>query len=216
MKTNLLSMWMLLCVFVIKAQQPFVATPTVMPQNPSSTSIIKVLTKVTTANQGIIVDNNTFTVSGLQIRIKGCFWQGMLTATQDYIDTLTIGQLPAGNYQIIQKAFLSTTQQHCSIIDSNTVSLPIQVSQVTSNTKIGAIEKMSLYPNPCLNKIILEGIKDDYELSIFSNSGALVKKERLAGTCIDVSNLPAGLYFIILQDHLQNITHQQKILKLEE
>lgn len=216
MKTKLLLICYLLFVFLMQAQQPFVATPTIIPQNPSINSIIKVLTKVTTANQGIVVDNNTHTVTGLQIKIKGCYWQGMLTATQDYIDTLTIGQLPPGNYQVIQKAYLSTTQQHCSIIDSNQVSFAINVSQLTGQEEELKSELLYLSPNPCVNSLNFSLASPDIEFFIYSYNAVLCKKGNLINKSVNVSDLPNGIYFISLQDKDKNIFHTQKFLKLGE
>jgi hypothetical protein len=200
----------------MQAQQPYVATPTIIPQNPSSNSIIKVLTKVTTANQGIVVDNNTHTINGLQIKIKGCYWQGMLTATQAYIDTLIIGQLLPGNYQVIQKAYLSTTQQHCSIIDSNQVSFTFNVSQFTGLAEELKNEAFYFYPNPCLNSLNFSLFSPDIEFFIYSYNAVLCKKGNLINKSINVSDLPNGIYFISIQDKDKNIFQTQKFLKLGE
>jgi hypothetical protein len=200
-------------VFFAEAQLPIVATPTIIPQNPTAASFIKVVTKVTTPNPIVVVIVNTYTVTGLQIKIKGCYGQAALVPpTQSQIDTITIGQLPPGNYQISQKAYLSSTNQHCTPIDSNQVALTLTVSSGTVTTSISPTEwsvdgNYNVYPNPSVNSLFIRGISTEAEASIFSVTGALISKEILNNkNSIDTQNLPAGLYFITITDKGKNQT----------
>jgi hypothetical protein len=73
MKKLLLALCFNLCICFMRAQLPYISTPTIIPHNPNFLSVIKVAVEVITPNQGIVVDANTFTVSGQQILIKGCY-----------------------------------------------------------------------------------------------------------------------------------------------
>jgi hypothetical protein len=207
-------------VFSAEAQLPIVATPTIIPQNPTATSFIKVVTKVTTPNPIVLVNLNTFTVTGLQIKIKGCFGeQPLFPPGQSYIDTLLIGQLPPGNYQISQKAYLSSTHQHCTPIDSNQVVLTLTVSSGTVTTSSSPIEwsvdrNYNVYPNPSVNSLFINGVLNETELSIFSANGALIRQELLNKNSIDIHDLQAGLYFITLTD--KGKSHTEKFIKLAD
>jgi hypothetical protein len=207
-----------LVVFCTEAQQPLVSTPTIIPQNPTATSFIKVVTKVTTSNPIVVVNLNSYTVTGLQIKIKGCYGQAaLLPPFQSYIDTLMIGQLPPGNYQISQKAYLSSTNQHCTPIDSNQVAFTLTVTSGTVTTLNNSIElteggNYNVYPNPSVNRLFIDGVLNETELSIFSANGSLIRKELLYKNSIDIKDLQAGLYFIRITD--KGKSHAIKFIKL--
>lgn len=218
MKKIALSICFSLAFLLTEAQQPTVATPTIIPQNPTAASIIKVVVKVSTPNSLVVVDPNSNLVNGQQIKIKGCYSPGMLPFAQSYIDTLMIGQLPAGNYQIMQKAYLSSTQQHCTPIDSNQVILSLTVSSGTVSTGISQTEDpldgtFYVYPNPSISSLFISGTSSEAEASIFSTTGALINKEILNKNSIDIQNLTAGLYFITITD--KGKSHTQKFIKSE-
>ena len=218
MKKIALSICFSLAFLLTEAQQPTVATPTIIPQNPTAASIIKVVVKVSTPNSLVVVDPNSNLVNGQQIKIKGCYSPGMLPFAQSYIDTLIIGQLPLGSYQITQKAYLSSTQQHCTPIDSNQVTLSLTVSSGTVSTGISQTEApldgtFYVYPNPSISSLFISGTSSEAEASIFSTTGALINKEILNKNSIDIQNLTAGLYFITITD--KGKSHTQKFIKSE-
>lgn len=202
MRKKLFACFLCLCSFFIHAQMPYIATPTVIPQNPTNNSLIKIITRVTTPNQSIIVNITSHTVTGQQIKISACYSQGMLPATMSFVDTLLIGQLPPGNYQISQKAFLSSTQQHCTPVDSNAVifSLIVTNSVVTGTDAMQTAEgkTISLWPNPCGGNLVIENASDEAEVQVFSVSGALVKRARLSSKTLDTRDLENGFYFLRL------------------
>ena len=58
-------------------------------------------------------------------------------------------------------------------------------------------ENISLYPNPANDKLYLEGIKEECEISIYNAIGTKVKTTTLQGDSeINISDLPAGLYLV--------------------
>ncbi|MBL7719737.1 MAG: T9SS type A sorting domain-containing protein [Flavipsychrobacter sp.] len=57
--------------------------------------------------------------------------------------------------------------------------------------------ELLLYPNPAGNTLYLQGIEAGSNASIYSSDGRLVKQVRtIPGGAIDITALPAGLYFI--------------------
>ncbi|MES2679093.1 MAG: T9SS type A sorting domain-containing protein [Bacteroidota bacterium] len=196
MKKKLLAFCCSLAVVGALAQQPTIGTATVIPQNPTVADFIKIVTKVTTPNQGIQVDKN-HTVSGQLIRLVGCYSDGMLPATQTFIDTFMIGQLPAGTYQIIHKAYMSQAQQWCNKIDSNSVIASLQVSGATGINRNTEAKTFDIYPNPASGKITIPANLIGGRVLIFSSLGALVHKSEVGhGHDIDIHELPPGVYVI--------------------
>lgn len=191
---------------ILKAQQPFIGTTTVIPQNPTPSDFIKIVTNITTPNQSFAVDVS-FTVTGNQIRLKNCYSQGMLPATQNFIDTFMIGYLPVGNYQIIHKAYLSSAGQWCNAVDSNFASSPLVVSGSTGIQEHKQNGSLRVYPNPASDVLSISGISSG-DVFIFSGSGALVKKMSVdADARVNINGLADGLYFIRIRDQekIQNI-----------
>jgi len=180
---------------------PYIGTPTIIPQSPTPNDIVKIVTHVSTPNLGIIVDALTHTVSNTskEINIRGCYWHGMLAAIQNYVDTLVVGQLQPGTYTIKQKAFLSTTQQHCSNVDSNSVLITLVVSGITGIKKENSEGVSGIFPNP-VKDVLMIADNRKYNLgAIYSMDGRLIRtieigKERTIAT----SDLQPGIYFIRL------------------
>jgi len=81
----------------LKAQQPAIGSSTILPTSITANSFVKIATKVTTPSQGVLVDK-TFSVTQNPsvISLKICYGSGILPASQSYVDTFSIGQLPAG------------------------------------------------------------------------------------------------------------------------
>jgi hypothetical protein len=196
MKKKLLAFCFGLTVTAALAQQPSLGTTTIIPQNPTVADFIKIVTKVTTPNQGVQVDKS-HSVNAQVIRLMACYADGMLPATQTYIDTFTIGQLPAGTYQIVHKAYMSFAQQWCNKIDSNSVAGTLQVSGATGINRHADPKSFAIYPNPASNKITIPANLSGAKVLIFSSLGALVfKSEAGHSPDIDIQELPTGVYVI--------------------
>ncbi|MBL7932138.1 MAG: T9SS type A sorting domain-containing protein [Bacteroidia bacterium] len=196
MKKLLLSFCLIILVQTTWSQVP--STPTIIPAQPTSNDVIKVVTKVNTPNQAIVVDPCVATISGGTIRIKSCYCQGMLPATQTFIDTLTIGQLSPGNYNILHTAFSSTAQQHCTKGDSSDALIQITIPQTTQIYEAHIENNLQVYPNPTSDNLSITN-QGEAVVYIYSVSGALVKRTRISGNGqLDISELPNGLYVLKL------------------
>jgi hypothetical protein len=180
------------------AQFPTIQTTTIIPASPAPTDIVKIVTRVTTPNQGIIVDLiHTVSHNPKEINLRPCYWQGMLPSIQTHIDTFVVGQLQAGVYTIKHKAFMSTTQQHCTKVDSNMVVTTLTVGGLS--TGLEELDQMafSIYPNPVNDKLFIKGYKNGDEAEIYHLDGRLVKKVKIDETgSLDVSSLSKGIYFL--------------------
>jgi len=74
---------------------------------------------------------------------------------------------------------------------------------------------LSIIPNPANDKITisLTELKDNIQLSIFTNSGEKIIERQLSGTetQLDISALPQGVYIVRLQD--EKLTEVRKLVK---
>ncbi|MFH0893794.1 MAG: T9SS type A sorting domain-containing protein [Bacteroidota bacterium] len=91
----------------------------------------------------------------------------------------------------------------CITVDTVTVTvLPVGVKELTKEAK-----EMKLYPNPSSENIIVElktEQNEDYDLTVNNVLGEIVLKRKVQKTertiSLDVSDLPAGLYFVKFQN----------------
>lgn len=189
------------CVIFVKAQLPTIGATTIIPASPTQSDFVKIVTKVVTPNLGIVVDAPVFNVSHSTktIKLNNCYWQGMLTAIQTHIDTFMIGQLQPGTYTIRLKPYMSSTQQHCTKIDSNEVVSTIPVTS-TLATDISEKENENLlvlaYPNPVKDKIHFKDLDNFTEAAIYQLDGKLVTVLKVGHSELNVESLAKGIYFV--------------------
>ncbi|WP_317898342.1 T9SS type A sorting domain-containing protein [Aurantibacillus circumpalustris] len=178
---------------------PYVGTPTIIPASPTTNDIVKIVTHVTTPNQGIVVDlNHSVTHNPKEIKLHGCYWNGMLTATQTHIDTFVVGQLQSGTYTINHQTFMSSGQQICHHTDSNFVQFTLTIGQVTGLNEVKKIKINSVFPNPAKDVLYFKNNSEYTGALIYSSIGSLVKKMPLLNSEneIKIDELPTGVYFI--------------------
>lgn len=202
MKKSLLFLALIISVQVARSQMAgVISTPTLIPAQPTVNDIVKIVTEVTTPNQAIVVDPCTANISGFNIFIKTCYSQVMLPATQTFVDTLTIGQLAAGSYTILQTVFNSTAQQHCAKIDSSMASSVFVVTtpQATSLHETEIESAWKVFPNPASSYVHIKSPVRISEVRIYSSTGALVKAAAIDKSGqLNVSDLSEGVYFLKL------------------
>lgn len=195
-----IKLFLLLCLqsFFVAAQFPTILSSTIIPASPLPSDIVKIVTHVTTPNQGIIVDLiHNVSHNPKEINLRPCYWQGMLTAIQTHIDTFVVGQLQSGVYTIKHKAFMSTTQQHCTKVDSNMVVTTLTVGGLTTSLEELDQTTFSLYPNPVIDKLFMNGNAHVDEVEIYQLDGRFVKKVKMdEDRSLDVSSLAKGIYFL--------------------
>jgi hypothetical protein len=198
MKKSILAFFVFAIIYRMGAQQPSLVGYTVFPQQITPSSFIKIAWEVATPNQGIVVDQSlTINPATKEIFLSGCYWNGMLPATQTFIDTFMVGALPAGNYLIHRKAYMSSTQQHCSKIDSNQVTnlFAIQPPPGTFIAEQDPGDLVTVFPNPSTHVLYCKNVLGNVQ--VYSAGGALIKETRPANDgAVDIDDLPAGLYFI--------------------
>jgi len=78
---------------------PYINNVEIIPGSPTTADSVKIVTTVTTLNQGMFLNSSwSFNgITGTNIAIEACYYNGFLTATQTYYDTLEIGVLGGGN-----------------------------------------------------------------------------------------------------------------------
>lgn len=178
---------------------PYMNGIEVIPAVPSTTDNVKIVTTVTTPNQGAYI-SSSFVVNGNTIHIDACYFSGFLTATQTYYDTLVIGMLNAGVYTIDLTAYQST-DLICDFADTNTASATFTVLDQTN--EITPIEHQigRIYPNPTSGSFVLE-LPDETmitQIRIRTISGKLVYQEPYTKEIS--ADFESGMYIIELMQN---------------
>lgn len=213
MKNYLLFFFLCFGCVLGKAQFPTIHATTIIPQSPTPSDIVKIVTHVTTPNQGIIVDLiHNVTHNPKEITLRPCYWQGMLTAIQTHIDTFIVGQLQAGVYTIKHKAYMSSTQQHCTKIDSNMVVSTLTVGGIAAGIKDIEQGDILSYPNPVSDKLYLKGYQPTAEAEIYSVDGRLVGLVKPDEEVLNLAFLEKGIYIL----RFVNQTHSSPIKFIKE
>ncbi len=84
---------------------------------------------------------------------------------------------------------------------------------INDNTTLVGV---AVYPNPTSNTLILNNENNsNYFASIFNMNGQMVKSVNVAGgnTTVDITNLSAGMYTILITDGISNYTTNLSVVK---
>ena len=122
---------------------------------------------------------------------------GTYTITQDdydaqiIINTVTIqGEDPNSNLLTFEK--------------SDTILLPHTVA-----TEVVKLNRIEIFPNPATSQIFISGIDENYAVEFINSLGEPYTLKKISNNYYDVSHLPSGLYFLIINS---SIIDQQKVI----
>lgn len=191
---------------------PYINSVEVIPAAPTVLDNIKIVTTVTTPNQGAFLWSN-YTVSNDTIRISACYYNGIPTATQTYVDTISIGQLAPDLYTIEFTANESSWDMECNYSDSNA-----DTSQFVVIGGINSVEPLSalggaVYPNPTSGDIFFElpsGLEAT-TIEIVDLSGKVIIKDTYQAHMR--LSLNAGVYFIRLKNREQIVSMERLMVQ---
>ena len=122
--------------------------------------------------------------------------QGFILGAGTYIagSIATIAAIPADGFVFVRWSDGTTENPKQVIVDEDIILAAFfEFTSVDEN----GMEAVSLYPNPASDKLYLEGLEEECEISIYNVMGTKVKTTILQGDSeINISDLPAGLYFV--------------------
>lgn len=182
----------------LKAQLPAIGASTILPSSLHPNSFVKIATKVTTPSQGVLVDQSfSVTQNPARISLKICYGSGLLPATHTYVDTFSIGQLPAGVYTLSFKAYMTSANQHCAKIDSNEVISTVNVNAFTFIQKNEDDIVLDVYPNPVQDFLDLHFEGETIELMLYQADGKMLRHGIYSqAQKISLEGFEPGLYYL--------------------
>ncbi len=201
---------MSVCFFFFSQCCPYIDSIELIPASPTTTDNIKIVTTVTTANQGQFI-YSTHVVNGNSIQINACYFSGMLPATQTYYDTLDIGTLAAGNYSVDLTAY-NAYDTICSYADSTTSTANFTVTEQTNAISNPTMEIGQLYPNPTTGSFTMKLPENNKatHIRIRTISGKIVHdgifKEEMS------VNFESGMYLIEFLQNKLSLGYQRLLI----
>ena len=214
MKTVFLSLFLSVGFIATAFAQccPYVNGIEVLPTMPTDDDSIYVVTTVTTPNLGEYL-GESHVVVGDTILIDACYYSGMLTALQTYVDTINVGLLAPGDYVVRLIARISSDFNQCvpngQMQDSVFAPFTVTVSNALTPVHQGVV---NVYPNPASDRVNV-ALGGSYEIVSVVNAVGAMARPRIviiAGdvATLDVSDLADGFYTVSLRDKNGALTHR--------
>lgn len=194
-----------------RAQIPAIDSLRIIPQDPSINDSVKVICYATFPSGPCNLMYHNINIQSHGIGLLLQYDVGAATYICSSIDTLTLGELNSGNYELIAALNIIPLS---SISDYDTVYFSVKdaSSLITYNTDT----KIELFPNPATDMLSLNALLKNGEVQIINSQGKIVtNKNTLNGFThrFDIANLKAGLYLLrIFDDH--NLRYSGKFIKL--
>lgn len=180
---------------------PYVDIIKVLPANPSSFDVIRIVTKTITPSLGNAIYYD-FSRSADTLKLTSCFYAGGYTALQTYFDTTKVGMLEAGTYVVKYVGRISNSPGSCVIAANNTITTSFDVATVTDVSDTHLIADVEVFPNPFQDKIFIGGkINSTLHISFFDLLGSKVYEVSFGYRQeLDVSFCSGGIYFYRISD----------------
>jgi hypothetical protein len=169
----------------------------IRPSSPVTSDIVKVIAYTTFSSGGCRLTDSSFNIISSTINVYASHTLGMLTYICKSTDTLTIGRLSSGTYDLVY---------HLTGITSRTVSdvktVRFSVGQSTDLVQPrNDSSRIRIYPNPASTEINVDMSMipaNRKSIEIFSSSGQKIKTITTEKNLISIglSNLASGYYYI--------------------
>ena len=191
---------MILMPSIIYAQCcPYIDSVEIIPTNPNDIEETSVILTVTTPNQGNFIYANS-EIENTNVYITACYYSGILTALQTYVDTINLGVLPAGIYTYEFTAQQSESFDSCIMNDSQTHTGEFEVEIINSVLE-NEMSNLLIYPNPIQDNMLnLESVIGFQMLEIIdANGNVLIQNEYKhadSKVAINLTSLSTGIYMI--------------------
>ena len=199
MKKVIALIFLFLLFITTKAQVFYwVATPIVLSQNAAD---VKAIVSVTLANWTTI-RSHSVSVDNInkKVNLVSCYLYNYInTATSFLTDTVDIGPLNTGNYNLNYTVFISNSYPNCTPIDTTINSYPFY-SFPTNIKKFSDNRQFEISPNPAKEyfKIITADNSAVTKVEIINilSDKVLEINEPTSNNDIDISSLAKGFYLV--------------------
>ncbi len=90
--------------------------------------------------------------------------------------------------------------------------------ELLSQNEIYHVNQFNVYPNPARNQILIKNLPLEYGSILITNTAgeivkSIKKRNKLKSIKVDISQLPKGLYIVLVSDSENDYIHSKKIIK---
>jgi len=193
---------------------PYLDNFEIVPANPNSNDTIYLISDVTTPNLGSylgyeLTDNDTMIV------VEACYYWGLLTALQNFKDTINLGVKEAGTYNLQYIAYQSNSPYDCSpIIGENSHAFYFEVTTINPVFTTFDTFDVNYFPNPVVDKVNIVSGQMIEHIELFDSQGKLLVSDMINGLqhTLELTKIPIGVYFLKVRNK-NNKLHIKKIIK---
>ena len=178
--------------------------------NPSGGDNIKLICYTWFSQSECDLVDHTIQIQSNKITVMLNYEVGDLFTVCNQVDTFLIPTLNPGNYELLTSLTINDLNE---ISDTDTVKFTVGNDLGIGNA--GNHEDLNIYPNPFLNELQITANSglNLVNLEIYSTTGNKVKQIKFdPDKKIHVTDLQAGLYFIVLTDNKGN-RYKKKMIK---
>lgn len=209
----ILLFWFIPTTVLLAQCCPYLDNFEIVPANPTSNDTIYLISDVTTPNLGAYLGYELTSYDSL-IFVQACYHWGLLTALQNFKDTINLGIKEAGTYNLQYTAYQSDSPYGCSpIIGENSHTFSFEVTTINSVFTAYDTFDVNYHPNPVLDKVNIVSGQMIEHIALFDSQGKLVISDMVNELqhTLDMANIPTGVYFLKVRNK-NNKVHIKKLV----
>ena len=151
-------------------------------------------------------ENGTISPEGDTIVYEGTNATFTITPDEGYRIASVIVDAETENETNVTDAIVNSTYTFQNVMANHSIYVTFEVIP-NDNIDINTADNFSIYPNPATDIVNIVS-QNDSELAIFNATGKEVKCIRTneGSTSIDISDLPNGMYFIVINGNAHKLT----------
>lgn len=182
----------------------------IIPNNPTVDDNAQLIVYTTFTSGDCNLNIHSLDIQNNNINVLLNYTVGVNTAICHSVDTLTIGNLNSGNYELTANLTVNVMN---AIFDTDTISFT--VANALSVIQNSLDKNINIYPNPFINEIQIKTspTMNLSNIEIYSAIGSIIKQMKFdSDGKVNVSDLNIGMNFIVLTDKNGN-RYTKKIIK---
>ena len=150
-------------------------------------------------------ENGTISPEGDTIVYEGTNATFTITPDEGYRIASVIVDAETENETNVTDAIVNSTYTFQNVMANHSIYVTFEVIP-NDNIDINTADNFSIYPNPATDIVNIVS-QNDSELAIFNATGKEIKRiNTIQNNTIDISDLPNGMYFIVIDGHAQKLT----------
>ncbi|WP_159038652.1 T9SS type A sorting domain-containing protein [Brumimicrobium mesophilum] len=183
----------------------------VLPANPSTDDEIKLIIHTIQPSSFCFFDSTDISMKNNKIDLTLYFRSFACPTEFERIDTLNIGKLPLGKYELNSNLFTFRNKGTPTSIDDISIGFKVELFSLS---ELESSSGISVYPNPFKNVIQLKNPNQEkHDITIFNSVGKIVLKTAIESKIesLDLDELQKGVYLIRMSN--ENYTKSMRIVK---